>query len=268
MHQPTATPTTRSAHPRPWRFLLLVTVLSVPFLVAGSLFDGVVLGGLHLPMSALMAVVPGIAALLLVGRDEGREGVWRMLRRLGDVRRAGAVRLALAALLPQAVAALAWLAGLALGHTPPPVAVSPLGVLAMATLFLVSAAFEELGWTGHATPPLVRRFGALGAGLLLGAACGLWHLVPLLQAGHDAVWIAGWAIGTVAARVVMVQLWDWRDGRPGESLALAVVLHASLNVAAALLPGGQEGTTQLLHGPASAVVAVVTTMLVSWRSRR
>ncbi|MEU1631105.1 CPBP family glutamic-type intramembrane protease [Streptomyces sp. NPDC020096] len=47
-------------------------------------------------------------------------------------------------------------------------------------VFLLAAACEELGWSGYATDPMLRRWGLLTTGVLLGGFWGLWHVVPLL----------------------------------------------------------------------------------------
>ncbi|WP_169789174.1 CPBP family intramembrane glutamic endopeptidase [Nonomuraea candida] len=114
-----------------------------------------------------------------------------------------------------------------------PVAAAPL----LFAVFLVSAAAEEAGWTAYATDPLRRRLGALGAAVVLGAVWGVWHLVPLAQAGRSPAWTF---LGTVAARVIMV--WVYR-GSGGNVPSAAVVFHAMLNVVPSLLPGYSADAT-------------------------
>lgn len=46
----------------------------------------------------------------------------------------------------------------------------------------VSAAAEESGWMGYAVDPIQARTSALTAGLVLGGAWAVWHLVPLVHA--------------------------------------------------------------------------------------
>ena len=41
---------------------------------------------------------------------------------------------------------------------------------------LIVPVFEELGWTGFATPRLRLRHGVLGTGLIMGLLWGAWHL--------------------------------------------------------------------------------------------
>ena len=66
----------------PLTFLLVVTVLSVPFFVLGAVTDGIRIGSLELPASAVMFTLPVIVAAILVARADGRAAVARLLRRV------------------------------------------------------------------------------------------------------------------------------------------------------------------------------------------
>jgi hypothetical protein len=76
------------------RFVLLLFARSVPFWIVGAVRPIELLPGL--PVSALQAACPLLAALLLVHRENGRAGVAALLRRSADYlpmrprRRAGA----------------------------------------------------------------------------------------------------------------------------------------------------------------------------------
>jgi membrane protease YdiL (CAAX protease family) len=48
---------------------------------------------------------------------------------------------------------------------------------------------EELGWSGYAIDLLQARWGALGAGILLGSVWAVWHFVPLAQVHRSPGWI-------------------------------------------------------------------------------
>src|SRR5688572_11989868 len=66
-------------------FFVLVLALSAPFYIAGAALDLQLLPGL--PLSALSAVVPALAASILVFRRAGRAGVAAHHRRSFDVER-------------------------------------------------------------------------------------------------------------------------------------------------------------------------------------
>jgi hypothetical protein len=60
----------------------------------------------------------------------------------------------------------------------------------------------------------------------------VWHLVPYVQAGHDAAWIAGHCLVTVCLRIAIV----WLYNNAGRNVPMAVLLHASANVGFFLFP--------------------------------
>ncbi|MGV9779548.1 CPBP family intramembrane glutamic endopeptidase [Streptosporangium sp. NPDC003464] len=215
----------------PMVFFGVVFALAAPFWVAGT--SGAKLPGLpmDLPVGALMFVCPFVAAAVLSRRHGGT--VLRLVTTTLVPRgRAGAAWLGAAFLLVPAVMVPSYVVASAVGaeggaHAP--LVAAPL----LFAVFLVSAAAEEAGWTAYATDPLRRRLGALGAAVVLGTVWGVWHLVPLVQAGRSPAWTAWWFLGTVAARVIMV----WVHRGSGGSVPSAVVFHAMLNVVPSLLPG-------------------------------
>ncbi|MEV3984798.1 type II CAAX endopeptidase family protein [Nonomuraea sp. NPDC049758] len=249
----------RTGHPV--RFLVLVSVLSVPFYVLGAVSPTIRIGAMELPASATMFVLPVLAAAILAYRDGGPAAVTGLLARVVD-RPAGRARWYVAAVsLPAAIGALSWtfgwLAGEAGSVLPTPPAVLPL-VFAAA---VVSAACEELGWTGYASDPIQRRFGTVGAGLLLGAFWGVWHVIPLLQAGHGAAWIGGWFLGTVALRVIIIGLHNATGG-----VSAAILMHAMGNVTAAYIPDYDNPVASLTSAVFTVVAAVGILCLGSCRA--
>src|SRR5215207_3490596 len=95
---------------------------------------------------------------------------------------------------------------------------------------------EELGWTGFAVPTLLRlRHGVLATGLIVGLLWGAWHfLIAFWASGTSsgAVSLANYLpavlfyVGSLPAyRVLMV----WVYERSGESMLLAMLMHASFS---------------------------------------
>jgi uncharacterized protein len=95
---------------------------------------------------------------------------------------------------------------------------------------------EELGWTGFAVPTLLRqRHGVLATGLFVGVLWGLWHFFITFWASgtsSGALSLAGFLpavlfyVGSLPAyRVLMVWVYD----RTGESMLLAMLMHASFS---------------------------------------
>jgi membrane protease YdiL (CAAX protease family) len=208
--------------------------LSLAFYLAGALVGDLTSGeGLALPLSVTMFVCPALAALLLA-HAEGRPGAARALvSRLVELPPRGRRRwLVPAALVVPAATAASYTLQHLLGRDLPDVAL-PLALLTgLVAVFLVTAAVEEVGWTGYLLDLARARWGPVRCGLLIGAAWALWHAVPYAQAGHGAGWITAQCLVTVALRVLIV----WVYERSGRALSSAVVLHASINVSVWALP--------------------------------
>jgi uncharacterized protein len=108
-------------------------------------------------------------------------------------------------------------------------------------LGLVVGTFEELGWTGFATPEMRRRYGVFTTGLTLGLVWGAWHFLVFWE---------GDSFGGVFSLVLLVVklfaflvpyrvLMVWVHDRT-QSLLLAILMHAALIVG--LQPGIVEPT--------------------------
>lgn len=207
-------------------FVALLVALSVPIWIAGAHAHPLLPG---LPLSALAAFCPGLAALLVVRR----RGIKTLLARVGDLDRVRprAWLVPILFLLP-AVQMLAFAATALSGASLPAPHIALFPAVLMALVFLAGAVGEELGWTGYALEPLQARIGPLAAALVIGAVWAVWHIVPLLQVSRSVAWIAWWSIATVSTRVLMVWLYD----RAGRSVAAVALFHASGNLAWQIAP--------------------------------
>ena len=105
--------------------------------------------------------------------------------------------------------------------------------------------------------------GALKGNLILGAAWGLWHVVPYIQgspydARETAVWVACQAaLFTVAARVLIV----WLYNNTGKSVMAAILFHDTINVSYVLCPNNGSHYDPAITGAITAVAAVIVTAL-------
>jgi membrane protease YdiL (CAAX protease family) len=98
---------------------------------------------------------------------------------------------------------------------------------------LGTSIFEELGWTGFATPALRRGYSVLKTGLVLGVLWGAWHfLVNFWSSGNLAGSLSPalllhsvlFSVAVLPAfRILMVWVYDHTA-----SLLLAVLMHVSL----------------------------------------
>jgi membrane protease YdiL (CAAX protease family) len=131
---------------------------------------------------------------------------------------------------------------------------------------LVVSVFEELGWTGFATPRLRGRLGVVSTGVVMGVLWGLWHF-PLFagSAGSSgdvprALYLAAMLFSwLVPYRVLMV----WVHDRT-RSMLIAVLMHAPVVVSQyALTPEGMSGRDMfsylLLYGAALWAIVVWVT---------
>jgi membrane protease YdiL (CAAX protease family) len=199
---------------------------------------------------ALLAMVagPSVAGILLTGLVYGKAGLREFLSRLLKWR-VGASWYAVALLTaPLAFTAVCFVLSLTSSEFLPGILTSDdkASVLLMGIFAgLMAGIFEELGWTGFATPTLLgrMRYGVLATGLIVGVPWAVWHLL-----------VAFWASGTisgefalasylldpflflVAYRVLMV----WVYERTG-SLLVAILMHAGLTASSLILGPGVAG---------------------------
>lgn len=215
---------------------LILDYLAAVFLLAVPVW---VLGGsklplpVNLPVSALVAFVPALAAILVLYRRGGASGVQAFIVRAADLRWVRAAwSLPVLALVPT-IFCTAYLVMRWVGSPLPALPQVPWQeVPVFLALYLLPALSEELGWTGLAAPPLLRRWGPAGGGLALGVVWSVWHLVPFFQTGNPAEWVAWQGVYTVALRMLIV--WSVRALRGG--VAAAVLVHTTSNVCWSLFP--------------------------------
>jgi uncharacterized protein len=183
---------------------------------------------------------PSVAGLVMTGLVYGRAGFRNLLTRMTRLR-VGARWYALA-LLTAPLLVTATL--LALSLTSPEFLPGIFTSDDKVTLVLFGIGWglvgggllEELGWTGFAVPTLLRqRHGVLATGLFVGVLWGAWHfLISFWASGtaSGALSLAGFLpavlfyVGSLPAyRVLMVWVYD----RTGESMLLAMLMHASFS---------------------------------------
>jgi uncharacterized protein len=237
-------------------FFVLVFALSVPFWLVGAWTGRQLLEGL--PVSALMAICPLIAASVLVYRERQIAGVTALLQRAFDYQRIRAKvwYLPILLLMPGVmVVSYGLMRVLRLPLPSPhfPVLTAPVLFLA----FFVTALGEEVGWMGYAIDPLQARWNALQASLILGAVWATWHVVPLLQAHRSLAWIAWWSLATVASRVLIV----WLYTNTGKSVFAAILFHAMSNVSTFLFPNSGSHYDPRITGLLVAILALIVTIV-------
>jgi membrane protease YdiL (CAAX protease family) len=248
-------------------FFLLAVVLLFPFLVYGALTGLQLAPGL--PVAALAIFCPMLAAVILVYRQDKRAGVVALLKRSFDVQRIKNPwwYAPLLLIMPIAMMLSFWVQRLTGVPVPNPQIVV-VQALALCLGCFIGALGEELGWSGYAIEPMQARFGALKASLLLGLFWAVYHYIALVQAHRSLEWIAWWTLYTVAARVIMV----WLFNHTGRSVFGMILFHMTINVTWLLYPVGNSFfdprvTGLILAAIAASVVIVWGPGMQGWNRR-
>jgi membrane protease YdiL (CAAX protease family) len=245
----------------PWIFFLLVFVLSVPFWLAGPLADQLLQKAIpiDLPLSALQAVNPLIAASILVYGENGWEGVKRLLRRAleyGRIKRK-VWYVPILCLWPTTMVLAygsMYLAGAPLPDDPRfPMLILPL----LFVVFLVSATVEQVGWQGYAIDRLQGRWNALEAGIIVGVVWAIWHVVPLMELRQTPTWIAWQCLGMVPFRILIV----WIYNNTGRSVFAAIVFQATANVSQFSFPNYGSHYDPFVVGLILTFMAAIVTLV-------
>ncbi len=101
-------------------------------------------------------------------------------------------------------------------------------VISGIVLGLVVSFFEEIGWTGFATPELRKRYGFLPAGMVIGLVWGAWHY-PLFSGSASGAIPPALYIGVllftflIPFRILMVWLYERT-----KSVLVVMLMHAPL----------------------------------------
>lgn len=200
------------------------------------------------PESSPMAPFgPAVAAVLVAVFSEGKEGLLRLLRRLGRWRMPWRWYL-VAFGLPCVLVAAAAVLTVAGGAPAPDLGPNPgwfmLAGTFAATLVMVGL-FEELGWRGYALPLLQRNLTALAAALLLGVVWALWHIPELASDPTQQRPPVPFLLMIVAQSVLLAWIYNSTaipasrrdaDGQSTSgSVPLCMVFHAMFTTAGALV---------------------------------
>lgn len=179
---------------------------------------------------------PSIAAVMVVGLTGGRAGLRAWLARC--LRRTGWDWLALAALAPLVILALAAAAHIALGGSMPPspaLGNVPLLMANVLLVFLVGGPLgEELGWRGFALPAVLQRLGWRASSLVLGGIWGVWHLPLFFVAGSAQN--QGSLLTFFVLIVATSVFYTWLFKRSAGSVLPALALHTASNSWPAVIP--------------------------------
>jgi len=252
--------------------LLAYFVLSYAFFWVFLIAVGVISGVLRIPLATLPAWVmsvivilgswmPNLAASVVTGAGEGKEGIKRLFSRF--LRFRFGMRWYLAALLPIPLSFLAaglyrLLGGSAPGNTGLPVGFW-IGLIGLN--LLQGATGEEAGWRGFALPRLQNRVGAIKASLILGLLWGFWHLPLWLTSGLSGSDLLVYILVFNVAIISLTFLMTWVANQVPNSLVPVVILHFCFNAGLNLVDARGLGLGPSV--PLLALMAGLQIMIIS-----
>jgi len=140
---------------------------------------------------------------------------------------------------------------------------------------LAAGIFEEVGWTGFATPRLRKRYGVVVGGLILGFLWGAWHYITALSGsgtesgGFSTSLFLAMMLFYVAVLPAVRVLMVWVHDRT-HSLLVLIVMHCSLtgNVLFILMPDDPTSATLGAWYGTIAALAWALVLLLAVRTRR
>ena len=185
-------------------FLLLLFGLSVPFWVIGAMYDVPIFGG-NFKLFQLPLAMPAVAALILIYRESGKDGIVALLKRTYDFRNIKSKIWYLPILFViHSISLLEYLILQMSGTSVPSPQFSLPIFLGYSTVFFMTYG-EELGLTGYAVDRLQQRHSALKSGLLLGLVWAGYHIPGFIISGYYSFeWILWHVIYTIVLRVLFV----------------------------------------------------------------
>jgi uncharacterized protein len=171
-----------------------------------------------------MLLGPSVAGLVMLACLEGRKGLRELASSL--IRwRVGAIWYAVALLtMPMVLLAVLWPLSALLDP-----AYAPRFQWLLFAVGIIAGTFEEIGWTGFATPRLLARARVFVAGLSLGLVWALWHVMVDFRQNFTTMgitWPLEFAIFYLGALTAYRVLMTWVFANT-HSLMLAVLMHAS-----------------------------------------
>lgn len=170
-----------------------------------------------------MVHAPTVAAIIVVFRSQRFNGIKVLFQQLKYWKFAPHWYLKALLIFPVTMLAVLYMLSFYSSSFTPVLALS---VMAFAALF--STLWEEIGWTGFATPIMLKRLSPLKVGLLLGFLHAIWHLAASLYgsgAFHGNLFIVNFlatSVGIVGLRIVTIWIYMQTN-----SLVLGWLMHAS-----------------------------------------
>jgi len=211
------------------KFLLLLFALSTPLWIFGSIYDVQIFPGFNLYQLPL--AMPMFTALILIYRENGKAGIIALLKRTYDFRniRYKVWLLPMLLMIPS-MGFIEYVIQRFSGTPIPPPQFSWVTLAYISVFFMTYG--EELGWTGYLIDPMQQRWSALKSGIILGVVWAVLHFPIHYINGYAYDWILWHGLYTVAARVLMV----WIYNNAGRSMFAMALTHWTFGLFWSLWP--------------------------------
>lgn len=255
-------------HRQPLKFFLLVFAISIPFWIIDFMMNTQRTSFLNFStIDIITAFIPITAASILVYKEEGSHGIHKLFKRIFDFDRITKKSWYVPIIfLPSLIYFLIYITIFLLKLPLPDNIYIPFkSIPLLFFLFFIGAICEETGYIGYAIEPMQKRFGALGASILIGFLWSVWHFPSIIKQGHNFYWIAWATLGTVAVRVLIV----WIFNNTNKSLFACILFHTMMNMGRPLFPQDVFHKPLVdypyIHYPIIAIVAVI--IIFCWDSK-
>jgi membrane protease YdiL (CAAX protease family) len=216
------------------KFYLLLLGLSIPFWILGAMTEELAkMLPINLPISALMFLCPLIATLILIPRENKKEGIRKLIKRIFDYKKIKNKNwyIVIFGLTP-GVMFIVYVVMLLQGKPLPNPVIPVLDILIFFILFFFSAVCEEIGWMGYVIEHMKDNSKVLKTGIIMGLAWGIWHAVPYFQGNHDFQWVLWQILSSVFNRILIVWIYNNNE----KSMFSAVIYHTMINVSVFSFP--------------------------------
>lgn len=182
----------------------------------------------------LGAFGPMIVALFLLYREEGKEGIKKMLNKVMDTSFDKKWWLIIFIIFPVLIF-IAYIASI-MGDSPIPASEAKglywfLPFIFFAVLFTGGPLTEELGWRGYALPRLQAKYSPFVSSVILGLIWSSWHfpqfIVPIEKTGMFYVTpIWSFILTVTAANFIYTWVFNHTNG----SILAVILLHTQMNL--------------------------------------
>jgi membrane protease YdiL (CAAX protease family) len=209
-------------------------IVSIPYILA----QWGVLRGNFIIIFAIKSFGPFVAAYVMTGITEGKEGVLRLRQSIRQMRAGWQWYLFILLGIPvlSLLGIIVLPGALASFQGFPPHFVVTYLVSFILIFFGGGPLGEEPGWRGFALPRMQPRYGALGGTLLLGVLWVFWHLPDFLtdaqRSGPGTNFVTLFTINFPIFFLMvmsMAVIFTWVFNHSHGSVFIAVLLHASIN---------------------------------------